>query len=43
MAKTAFNKTSWTDRVKNEIVLQRVKDERSILYTTKRTLLGFVI
>jgi hypothetical protein len=27
---------SWTDRVRNEEVLQRVKEERNILQTTKR-------
>jgi hypothetical protein len=26
---------SWTDRVKNEDVLHRVKEERNILYTVK--------
>jgi hypothetical protein len=27
---------SWTDRVRNEEVLQRVKEERNVLYTVKR-------
>ena len=27
---------SWTDRVRNEEVLHRVKEERNILYTVKR-------
>jgi hypothetical protein len=27
---------SWTDRVKNEEVLQRVKEDRNILHTIKR-------
>jgi len=30
-----MEKTSWKDRVKNE-VLQRIKEERHILYTIKR-------
>jgi hypothetical protein len=29
-------KISWTDRVRNEEVLQRVKEERNILHTIKR-------
>jgi hypothetical protein len=29
-------KISWTDRVQNEDVLHRVKDDRNILHTTKR-------
>jgi hypothetical protein len=28
--------TSWTDRTRSEEVLQRVKEERNILHTTKR-------
>ena len=31
-----MEKTSWTDRVSNEIVLHRGKEERNILRTTKR-------
>ena len=27
---------SWTDRVKNEEVLHRVKEERNVIYTIKR-------
>ena len=30
-----MEKISWTDRVKNEEVLQRVKDERNVLRTMK--------
>jgi hypothetical protein len=30
-----MEKISWTDRVKNEEVLQRVKDERNVLLTMK--------
>jgi hypothetical protein len=30
-----MEKISWTDRVKNEEVLQRVKEERNILQTIK--------
>jgi hypothetical protein len=29
-------KISWTDRVRNEKVLHRVKEERNILHTIKR-------
>jgi hypothetical protein len=29
-------KISWTDRVNNETVLHRVKEERNILYTIRR-------
>jgi hypothetical protein len=29
-------KISWTDSVRNEEVLHRVKEERNILHTTKR-------
>jgi hypothetical protein len=29
------DKISWTDRVKNEDVLQRVEEERNILHTLK--------
>jgi hypothetical protein len=31
-----MEKISWTDRVTNEEVLQRVKEERNILHTIKR-------
>jgi hypothetical protein len=31
-----MEKISWTDRVRNEEVLQRVKEERTILHTIKR-------
>jgi hypothetical protein len=31
-----IDKISWTDRVKNEEVLHRVKEERNILHTIKR-------
>jgi hypothetical protein len=31
-----MEKIRWTDRVGNEEVLQRVKEERNILYTVKR-------
>jgi hypothetical protein len=31
-----MKKISWTDRVKNEEVLHRVKEERNILHTVKR-------
>jgi hypothetical protein len=31
-----LEKISWTDRVRNEDVLQRVKEERNILHTIKR-------
>jgi hypothetical protein len=30
-----MEKINWTDRVRNEEVLQRIKDERNILKTTK--------
>jgi hypothetical protein len=32
-----MEKISWTDRVRNEEVLHRVKKERNILHTIKRT------
>ena len=32
-------KISWTDRVRNEEVLHRVKEERNIVYTVKRGML----
>jgi len=31
-----MEKTSWSDRVRNEEVLQRAKEERNILHTIKR-------
>jgi hypothetical protein len=31
-----IEKISWTDRVRNEEVLHRVKEERNILQTIKR-------
>jgi hypothetical protein len=31
-----MEKISWTNRVKNEEVLHRVKEERNILHTVKR-------
>jgi hypothetical protein len=31
-----MEKTSWTDRVRNEEVLHRVKGERNILHTVRR-------
>jgi hypothetical protein len=33
---------SWTDRVRNEEVLHRVKEDRNILQTIKRKLTGLV-
>jgi hypothetical protein len=32
----SMEKISWTDRVRNDDVLQRVKEERNILHTIKR-------
>jgi hypothetical protein len=31
-----MEKISWTDRVRNEEVLHRVKEERNIIHTTER-------
>jgi hypothetical protein len=31
-----MEKISWTDRVRNEEVLRRVKEERNIVHTIKR-------
>jgi hypothetical protein len=31
-----MEKISWTDRVNNEVVLHRVKEERNILHTIRR-------
>jgi hypothetical protein len=36
-----MEKISWTDRVRYEEVLYIVKDERNVLHTIKRRLLGF--
>ena len=36
-----MEKISWTDRVRNE-VLERVKEERNILYTIKRRTISIV-
>jgi hypothetical protein len=33
---------SWTDRVRNEKVLHRVKEERNILHTIKRRKVGWI-
>jgi len=39
-----MEKISWTDRVRNEEVLLRVKEQRNILHTVKcRKLTGLVI
>jgi hypothetical protein len=35
-------KISWTDLVRNEEVLHRVKGEMSILYTTKRRKVNWI-
>jgi hypothetical protein len=37
-----MEKISWTDRVRNEEVLHRVKEERNILQAIKRRLTGLV-
>jgi len=37
-----MEKISWTDRVRNEEVLHRVKEERSILRTVKRMQVNWV-
>jgi hypothetical protein len=37
-----MEKISWTDRVRNEEVLHRVKEERNIVHTVKRRLTGLV-
>ena len=36
MALQRMEKISWTDRVTNEEVLHRVKEERNIIHTVKR-------
>jgi hypothetical protein len=38
-----MEKISWTDRVKNEKVLQRVKEKRNNLHKRKGSLTGLVI
>ena len=41
-----MEKISWTNRVKNEEVLQRDKEERNILHTMKRrktNLIGYIL
>ena len=38
-----MKKISWTDRVKNEEVLRRVKEETNILRTIKGRLIGLII
>ena len=38
-----MEKISWTDRVRNEEVLLRVKEERNILRTVKRRLVTFSV
>ena len=37
-----MEKISWTDRVKNEKVLHRVKEERNIIHTLKRRKTNFI-
>jgi len=37
-----MEKISWTDRVKNEDVLHRVKEERNILHTIKRRTVNWI-
>jgi hypothetical protein len=37
-----MEKTSWTDRVTNEKVLHRVKEERNILHTVKRRMANWI-
>jgi hypothetical protein len=37
-----MEKISWTDRVKNEAVLQRVEEERNILNTIKRRMNNWI-
>jgi hypothetical protein len=36
LCRRRMEKISWTDRVRNEEVLHRVKEERNILHTIKR-------
>jgi hypothetical protein len=37
-----MEKISWTDRVRNEEVLQRVKEERNIVHTIKRRKVNWI-
>jgi len=37
-----MKKISWTDRVKNEEALRRVREERNILHTITGRLIGMV-
>jgi hypothetical protein len=37
-----MEKISWTDRVRNEEVLHRVKEERNILHTIKRIKVNWI-
>jgi hypothetical protein len=38
-----MEKISWTDRVKNEEVLHRVKEERNIVHTIKRRKANWIV
>jgi hypothetical protein len=38
-----MEKISWTDRVRNEEVLHRVKEERNILHTIKRRKANWIV
>jgi hypothetical protein len=37
-----LKKISWTDRVRNEEVLHRVKEDRNILHTIKRRMANWI-
>jgi hypothetical protein len=37
-----MEKLIWTDRVRNEVVLQRVKKERNILHTVERIKVNWI-
>jgi hypothetical protein len=37
-----MEKISWTDRVRNEEVLHRVKEERNIIHTVKRRKVNWI-
>jgi hypothetical protein len=37
-----MDKINWTDRVRNEEVLHRVKQERNILHTIKDDCVGYI-
>jgi hypothetical protein len=37
-----MKKISWTDHVRNEKVIQRVKEERNILHTIKRRIANWI-